>query len=98
MEDKESHDASVTWALGRLEAADGTSAGALIVGFDMRRVNSEIRSRYVKAAGVVLFFVALIVFRTVGLDAPRSECPSSHSRAGARSRRSIRRIGLELKE
>jgi hypothetical protein len=66
MEDKESHDASVTWALGRLEAADGTSAGALVVGFDMRRVNSEIRSRYLKAAGVVLFFIALIVFRTVG--------------------------------
>ncbi|HEY1958303.1 MAG TPA: SpoIIE family protein phosphatase [Polyangiaceae bacterium] len=59
--DKKSHDDAVTYALGKIEGG-----GAIVVGFDMRETNAAIRAKYLKGAGMVLFFVMLILVQNVG--------------------------------
>ena len=59
--DKKSHDDTVTYALGKIEGG-----GALVVAFDMRETNAAIRAKYLKGAGMVLFFVGLILVQNMG--------------------------------
>jgi hypothetical protein len=58
-------DGSVTYAVGRVDDTDANAAGAVIVAFDMTPTNSAIRGKYLKGAGMVLFFVGLIIVQNV---------------------------------
>ena len=62
---KGEHDPTVTYALGRIDGTDGKPLGALVVAFDMRPTNAEIRGKYLKGGGLVLFFVLLILVQNV---------------------------------
>lgn len=57
-------DDRVTWAVARIEA-DGQLVGAVLVAFDMTRINAAVRTKYLKGLGMVLFFVALILVQNV---------------------------------
>jgi len=62
---KKEHDAGVTYAIGRIEDESGKVAGVVIVAFDMRPTNAAISSKYLKGAGLVAFFVLLILVQNV---------------------------------
>lgn len=62
---KGQHDPSVTYAVGRIDGADGKPLGALLIAFDMRHTNAEIRGKYLKGGGLVVFFVLLILVQNV---------------------------------
>ena len=61
-------DDTVTWALAPLiqESAAGTrQVGAMLVAFDMTRINSAVRTKYLKGLGMIVFFVALILLQNI---------------------------------
>jgi hypothetical protein len=62
---KKEHDSAVTYAIGRIDGADGKAVGAVIVAFDMRATNDAVRGKYLKGAGLVVFFVLLIVVQNL---------------------------------
>lgn len=53
-------DDSTTYALGTV-VADGKTIGVALVAFEMDRTNAGVRMKYLKFAGMVTFFVALIL-------------------------------------
>jgi hypothetical protein len=57
-------DASLTWAFGTVTAPAGP-VGDVLVAFDMGPTNDSIQTKYLKGLGMVLFFVALILFQNV---------------------------------
>lgn len=61
-------DDTTTWALLPLmiESSSGTQqVGALLIAFDMTRVNSAVRTKYLKGLGMIVFFVALILIQNI---------------------------------
>lgn len=58
-------DDAVTYALGALRDSDGKPLGALVIAFSMDRTNAEIRGKYLKGLGMVVFFVGLILVQNV---------------------------------
>lgn len=61
-------DDTTTWALVPLltESATGSSqVGALLIAFDMSRVNGSVRTKYLKGLGMIVFFVALILIQSI---------------------------------
>lgn len=61
-------DDTTTWALLPLhsESSSGTTqVGALLIAFDMTRVNSAVRTKYLKGLGMIVFFVALILIQNI---------------------------------
>ncbi len=57
-------DDTVTWAVAPLEH-NGKKVGAVLVAFDMTRINREASSKYLKGFGMVVFFVGLIVVQNI---------------------------------
>lgn len=57
-------DESTTWAITPVQY-QGEPVGAILVAFDMTRTNRAVRNKYIKGLGIVLFFVALIVFQNI---------------------------------
>jgi hypothetical protein len=61
-------DDTVTWALAPLiqeSAAGSRQVGAVLVAFDMTRINSAVRTKYLKGLGMIVFFVALILLQNI---------------------------------
>lgn len=59
-------DEAVTYALGALrDPKDNKPIGALVIAFSMDRTNAEIRAKYLKGLGMVVFFVGLILVQNV---------------------------------
>ena len=61
-------DDTVTWALAPLiqeSAAGSRQVGAVLVAFDMTRINSAARTKYLKGLGMIVFFVALILLQNI---------------------------------
>ena len=58
-------DDAVTYSLGALRDADGKPLGALVIAFSMDRTNAEIRAKYLKGLGMVVFFVGLILVQNI---------------------------------
>jgi hypothetical protein len=58
-------DDAVTYALGALRDANGKPMGALVIAFSMERTNSDIRAKYLKGLGMVVFFVGLILVQNI---------------------------------
>ena len=61
-------DDSVTWAIAPLtkESPLGSrQVGAVLVAFDMTRINGAVRTKYLKGLGMIVFFVALIVVQNI---------------------------------
>jgi hypothetical protein len=54
-------DDKVSYAIGTILDEDGKDIGTILVAFDMLRTNETVRFKYVKFAGLVVFFVALIL-------------------------------------
>jgi hypothetical protein len=59
------HDANATYALGPVVDERGAACGVVLVCFSMERTNAAIRTKYLKGAGMVAFFVALILVQNV---------------------------------
>jgi hypothetical protein len=57
-------DADLTYALGT-SFAEARPAGVVLVAFSMDRTNLAIRNKYVKGAGMVAFFVGLILVQNI---------------------------------
>jgi len=57
-------DDTVTWAVAPLEK-DGKRVGAVLVAFDMTRINRAARTKYLKGLGMVVFFVGLILLQNM---------------------------------
>lgn len=53
-------DETTTYAIGTV-VVDGKNIGTALVAFDMERTNAGVRTKYLKFAGMVTFFVALIL-------------------------------------
>ncbi len=61
-------DNSTTWALAPLlldTPAGSRKVGAVLVAFDMTRVNAAIVNKYAKGIGMVVFFLALILVQNI---------------------------------
>src|SRR5207249_2645474 len=54
-------DATVTYAVARVDEPSRASAGAVLVAFRMDPTNTAIRGKYFKGFGIVIFFVGLIL-------------------------------------
>lgn len=59
------HDATATWAIGLVVGADQKPVGAIVVAFSMERTNAAIARKYLQGAGMIAFFVALILIQNV---------------------------------
>jgi hypothetical protein len=64
-DERHEKDDAITYALGPVEAASGEALGTVLVAFDMARTNQAVRMKYVKFAGVVTFFVGLILVQNI---------------------------------
>lgn len=58
-------DETMTWEVSVLRDDAGQNLGALLIGFDVRRVNDMVGSRYLKCLALTAFFVALIVLQRI---------------------------------
>lgn len=58
------HDSDLTYALGVIRGQAGDE-GVVLVAFSMDRTNGAILKKYLKGAGMVLFFVTLILVQSV---------------------------------
>lgn len=63
-DDAHQHDESTSWAVAPVEE-DGKRVGAVLVAFDMERVNGIIRTKYLKGVGLVVFFVGLLLVQNL---------------------------------
>lgn len=54
-------DDKVSYAIGTVRSDDGVTVGTVLVAFDMKRTNDAIGVKYLKFAGLVVFFVGLIL-------------------------------------
>jgi len=61
--DSHERDELTTYALGTV-VDDGKTVGTTLVAFDMERTNAGVRMKYLKFAGMVTFFVALILVQS----------------------------------
>jgi hypothetical protein len=57
-------DDTVTWAIAPL-VKDGKRVGAVLVAFDMTRINRAAGTKYLKGLGMVVFFVGLILLQNL---------------------------------
>ena len=57
-------DERTSWAVAPVEV-DGARVGAVLVAFDMERVNGVIRTKYLKGLGLVVFFVGLLLVQNL---------------------------------
>ncbi len=64
-DEKHERDDKVTYAIGTVLDAGGKTVGTVLVAFDMRRTNDGIRLKYLKFAGMVIFFVGLILVQNI---------------------------------
>jgi hypothetical protein len=59
------HIKDVTYAIGALLDTGGVPRGIALVAFSMDRTNEAIQSKLIKGAGIVLFFVTLILVQNI---------------------------------
>ncbi|MGZ3450101.1 MAG: hypothetical protein ACXVEF_10940 [Polyangiales bacterium] len=59
------HDDAITYALGQVKGDSGKPVGAIVVAFAMDRTNAQIRTKYLKGFGMIVFFVGLILIQNV---------------------------------
>ncbi len=59
------HDAEVTYALGDIEDERNETWGVVLVAFSMERTNAAIQHKLVKGAGMLVFFIGLILVQNV---------------------------------
>ena len=58
-------DDSISYAIGTVVGADGKDLGTVIVAFAMARTNQAVHVKYLKFAGLVTFFVGLILVQNI---------------------------------
>lgn len=59
------HEAEVTYALGTIVGPRGEQRGVALVAFSMARVNAAIVKKYLKGAGMGVFFISLILIQNL---------------------------------
>lgn len=64
-DEKHQKDDRISYAIGTVLGENGKDVGTVIVAFDMARTNAAVRRKYMKFAGLVTFFVGLILVQNV---------------------------------
>jgi hypothetical protein len=57
-------DDTISWAIAPLES-HGKKVGAVLVAFDMTRINQAVRAKYIKGLGMIAFFVGLSLVQNI---------------------------------
>lgn len=76
-------DDQLTYAVGAVKDASGKPAGAIVVAFTMDRTNAQIRTKYLKGFGMIVFFVGLILVQNVVSRRDKLRLLDLESRYGA---------------